>query len=83
MSEFDVHVGSSKLYGWNGTREREIGIDPTTRALMSISYPHAETHGQNGYLAVHSELADSAEFIDALFCLLCTVQLSYLFFEFV
>ena len=64
MSEFDVHVGSSKLYAWNGTREREITIDPTTRAVTTISYPHAETHSENGYLAVHSELADNAGFIE-------------------
>jgi hypothetical protein len=37
------------LFGWNGTRVRELGIDSTTRVLSVIDYPHHEAHAGSFY----------------------------------
>jgi len=78
MSEFDVHVRAAKIYGWNGTREREIGIEPTTRAMMVIDYPHAEAHKKRSYITVYSGLKNDTEFIEVRIQAADTARLPHL-----
>ena len=35
---------AAKIYGWNGTRTRELGCDSSTRALTVMDYAHHEVH---------------------------------------
>ena len=37
------------LYGFNGTRDRQVRIDASTRALTTITYEHHEIHGGGSY----------------------------------
>ena len=67
MSEFDLHVRAAKIYGWNGTREREIGMDEITRVLTTIDYPHHEIHsGSHFYITGHTTLGNNAGVDDIL-----------------
>jgi len=45
---------SAKLFGWNGTREREVGVDQATRALNFIDYAHHEVHAGSHYFISRS-----------------------------
>jgi hypothetical protein len=52
---------SAKLFGYNGTREREIGIDEITRALTFIDYAHHEVHGGSAFWAYKTVALGNAE----------------------
>ena len=39
------------LYGHNGTRDRQLTIDASTRALNTIAYEHHEIHSGSSYTA--------------------------------
>jgi hypothetical protein len=43
-----------RLFGYNGTSWRRVGIDSSTRALRTVSYPHSEAHGGSRYLVNYS-----------------------------
>jgi len=61
MSEWDVHIRAAKLYGWNGTRERELGMDASTRVLSVIDYAHHEVHDGSAFWAANNATLGNAE----------------------
>jgi len=48
---FEQLEASTKLFAWNGTRDREVGMDKYTRVLTAIDYAHHEIHGGSAYSA--------------------------------
>lgn len=61
MTGFQQLEAAVKLFGWNGTRNREVGIDSSTRVLTTIDYAHHEVHGGSAYWAANNATLGNGE----------------------
>ena len=59
MSEWGHHLRACKLYGWNGTRVRELSMDEITRALTTLDFSSTQTNvGNHFFMAGYQDLAN-------------------------